>query len=292
MKAFIFPGQGSQFPGMGKELNNFSEGKKMFNLANEILNFSISKTMFEGSESELKQTKITQPSIFLHSVILARLLDTKFNPDFVAGHSLGEISAITASGGISFEDGLRLVYKRAIAMQKACENNKSTMSAVLGLNKKIIEETCRNIKDIVVPANYNCPGQIVISGSTNGIKLATDQLLKKGARKVLELQVSGAFHSPLMEEAKNELISQIEKTKFLKPICPVYQNFNAKSTSDPHLIKKNLINQLTKPVLWHQIILNLIEQKVGEFIEVGPGRTLQGLIKKINRDIITKSAEI
>ena len=292
MKAFIFPGQGSQFPGMGKELNNFSEGKKMFNLANEILNFSISKTMFEGSESELKQTKITQPSIFLHSVILAKLLDTKFNPDFVAGHSLGEISAITASGGISFEDGLRLVYKRAIAMQKACENNKSTMSAVLGLNEKIIEETCKNIKDIVVPANYNCPGQIVISGSTNGIKLATDQLLKKGARKVLELQVSGAFHSPLMEEAKNELISQIEKTKFLKPICPVYQNFNAKSTSDPHLIKKNLINQLTKPVLWHQIILNLIEQKVGEFIEVGPGRTLQGLIKKINRDIITKSAEI
>jgi [acyl-carrier-protein] S-malonyltransferase len=292
MKAFIFPGQGSQFPGMGKELNNFSEGKKMFNLANEILNFSISKTMFEGSESELKQTKITQPSIFLHSVILARLLDTKFNPDFVAGHSLGEISAITASGGISFEDGLRLVYKRAIAMQKACENNKSTMSAVLGLNEKIVEETCRNIKDIVVPANYNCPGQIVISGSTNGIKLATNQLLKKGARKVIELQVSGAFHSPLMEEAKNELINQIEKTKFSKPICPVYQNFNAKSTSDPHLIKKNLINQLTKPVLWHQIILNLIEQKVSEFIEVGPGRTLQGLIKKINREITTKSAEI
>ena len=292
MKAFIFPGQGSQFPGMGKELNNFSEGKKMFNLANEILNFSISKTMFEGSESELKQTKITQPSIFLHSVILARLLDTKFNPDFVAGHSLGEISAITASGGISFEDGLRLVYKRAIAMQKACENNKSTMSAVLGLNEKIVEEICGNIKDIVVPANYNCPGQIVISGSTNGIKLATDQLLKKGARKVIELQVSGAFHSPLMEEAKNELISQIEKTKFSKPICPVYQNFNAKSTSDPHLIKKNLINQLTKPVLWHQIILNLIEQKVSEFIEVGPGRTLQGLIKKINREITTKSAEI
>ena len=292
MKAFIFPGQGSQYPGMGKELNNFSEGKKMFNLANEILNFSISKTMFEGSESELKQTKITQPSIFLHSVILARLLDTKFNPDFVAGHSLGEISAITASGGISFEDGLRLVYKRAIAMQKACENNKSTMSAVLGLNEKIVEETCRNIKDIVVPANYNCPGQIVISGSTNGIKLATDQLLKKGARKVIELQVSGAFHSPLMEEAKNELISQIEKTKFSKPICPVYQNFNAKPTSDPHLIKKNLINQLTKPVLWHQIILNLIEQKVSEFVEVGPGRTLQGLIKKINREITTKSAEI
>ncbi len=292
MKAFIFPGQGSQFPGMGKELNNFSEGKKMFNLANEILNFSISKTMFEGSESELKQTKITQPSIFLHSVILARLLDTKFNPDFVAGHSLGEISAITASGGISFEDGLRLVYKRAIAMQKACENNKSTMSAVLGLNEKIVEETCRNIKDIVVPANYNCPGQIVISGSTNGIKLATNQLLKKGARKVIELQVSGAFHSPLMEEAKNELINQIEKTKFSKPICPVYQNFNAKSTSDPHLIKKNLINQLTKPVLWHQIILNLIEQKVSEFIEVGPGRTLQGLIKKINREITIKSAEI
>tara|TARA_A100001015_G_scaffold318300_1_gene437797 strand:+ start:4420 stop:5298 length:879 start_codon:yes stop_codon:yes gene_type:complete len=292
MKAFIFPGQGSQYPGMGKELNNFSEGKKMFNLANEILNFSISKTMFEGSESELKQTKITQPSIFLHSVILARILDTKFNPDFVAGHSLGEISAITASGSISFEDGLRLVYKRAIAMQKACENNKSSMSAVLGLNDKIVEETCRNIKDIVVPANYNCPGQIVISGSTNGINLASDQLLKKGARKVIELQVSGAFHSPLMEEAKNELISQIEKTKFSKPICPVYQNFNAKPTSDPHLIKKNLINQLTKPVLWHQIILNLIEQKVSEFVEVGPGRTLQGLIKKINREITTKSAEI
>tara|TARA_A100001011_G_C14304275_1_gene842325 strand:+ start:1330 stop:2208 length:879 start_codon:yes stop_codon:yes gene_type:complete len=292
MKAFIFPGQGSQYPGMGKELNNFSEGKKMFNLANEILNFSISKTMFEGSESELKQTKITQPSIFLHSVILARILDTKFNPDFVAGHSLGEISAITASGAISFEDGLRLVYKRAIAMQKACENNKSSMSAVLGLNDKIVEETCRNIKDIVVPANYNCPGQIVISGSTNGINLASDQLLKKGARKVIELQVSGAFHSPLMEEAKNELISQIEKTKFSKPICPVYQNFNAKPTSDPYLIKKNLINQLTKPVLWHQIILNLIEQKVSEFVEVGPGRTLQGLIKKINREITTKSAEI
>lgn len=292
MKAFIFPGQGSQYPGMGKELNNFSEGKKMFNLANEILNFSISKTMFEGSESELKQTKITQPSIFLHSVILARILDTKFNPDFVAGHSLGEISAITASGSISFEDGLRLVYKRAIAMQKACENNKSSMSAVLGLNDKIVEETCRNIKDIVVPANYNCPGQIVISGSTNGINLASDQLLKKGARKVIELQVSGAFHSPLMEEAKNELISQIEKTKFSKPICPVYQNFNAKPTSDPYLIKKNLINQLTKPVLWHQIILNLIEQKVSEFVEVGPGRTLQGLIKKINREITTKSAEI
>ncbi len=292
MKAFIFPGQGSQYPGMGKELNNFSEGKKMFNLANEILNFSISKTMFEGSESELKQTKITQPSIFLHSVILARILDTKFNPDFVAGHSLGEISAITASGSISFEDGLRLVYKRAIAMQKACENNKSSMSAVLGLNDKIVEETCRNIKDIVVPANYNCPGQIVISGSTNGINLASDQLLKKGARKVIELQVSGAFHSPLMEEAKNELISQIEKTKFSKPICPVYQNFNAKPNSDPHLIKKNLINQLTKPVLWHQIILNLIEQKVSEFVEVGPGRTLQGLIKKINREITTKSAEI
>mgnify|MGYP001426488601 FL=1 len=292
MKAFIFPGQGSQYPGMGKELNNFSEGKKMFNLANEILNFSISKTMFEGSESELKQTKITQPSIFLHSVILARILDTKFNPDFVAGHSLGEISAITASGAISFEDGLRLVYKRAIAMQKACENNKSSMSAVLGLNDKIVEETCRNIKDIVVPANYNCPGQIVISGSTNGINLASDQLLKKGARKVIELQVSGAFHSPLMEEAKNELISQIEKTKFSKPICPVYQNFNAKPNSDPHLIKKNLINQLTKPVLWHQIILNLIEQKVSEFVEVGPGRTLQGLIKKINREITTKSAEI
>ena len=291
MKAYVFPGQGAQFVGMGRDLYEKSAvATDMFELTNEILEFSITNLMFSGTEEDLKQTKVTQPAIFLHSTILAAVLGDSFKPEMVAGHSLGEFSALVANRTLLFEDGLRLVAKRALAMQKACELAPSTMAAILGLDDKIVEDVCAEIPEVVVPANYNSPGQIVISGSNEGIDKAIDLLKAKGAKRALKLAVSGAFHSPLMEPARMELEEAINSTVFNKPICPVYQNVNASPCSDPDTIKDNLVRQLTSPVKWTQTVLNMIAGGATSFTEVGPGNVLQGLIKKVNKDIHTESA--
>ncbi len=283
--AYVFPGQGAQFSGMGKELyENNSEAKKLFDKANEILGFEITKIMFEGTDEELKETKVTQPAVFLHSVITA-LVHPDFKPDMVAGHSLGEFSALVANGTLNFEDGLKLVYKRALAMQKACEINPSTMAAILGLEDEVVEKVCDSIKDeIVVPANYNCPGQLVISGTNKGIEIACEKMKEAGAKRALPLPVGGAFHSPLMEPAREELAKAIEQTQFNTPNCPVYQNFTAQASIEVDVIKRNLISQLTAPVLWSQSVHQMVMDGATLFIESGPGKVLQGLVKKINRE--------
>jgi len=291
VKAYVFPGQGAQFVGMGKDLyENSALAKELFEKANSILGFRITDLMFAGTDENLKQTKVTQPSIFLHSVVKAKTLGDNFKPDMVAGHSLGEFSALVANNALSFEDGLILVSKRAMAMQKACEAEASTMAAILGLDDNIVEEVCKSISDIVVPANYNSPGQLVISGSLAGVDKAIAALTAKGAKRALKLPVGGAFHSPLMEPARKELAEAINSTKFSKPICPVYQNVTAKAVYEQEQIKQNLILQLTAPVRWTQTIQNMITDGATEFIEVGPGKVLQGLVKKINKDIIAVSA--
>ena len=293
MKAYVFPGQGAQFPGMGKDLfESQKSSKKLFELSNDILGFNISEIMFDGSEQDLKQTRVTQPAIFLHSVILAKSLGGNFKPDVVAGHSLGEISALVANECLKFEEGLGLVYKRALAMQKACEETPSTMAAILGLEDSIVEKVCGEISGIVVPANYNCPGQLVISGEINAIDLAIEKLTEKGARRALKLPVGGAFHSPIMETAKDELTKAINSTSFSNPICPIFQNVSAEAVNNPDQIKENLIEQLTSPVKWTQTMLNMLKNKNLEIIEVGPGKVLQGLFKKIDRSIPTSSAVI
>jgi [acyl-carrier-protein] S-malonyltransferase len=282
MKAYVFPGQGSQFPGMGKELyNSAAKAKSLFDRANEILGFDLTLTMFEGTEEELKQTKVTQPSIFLHSVALAAEAEN-FNPDMVAGHSLGEFSALVANKTLSFEDGLLLVFKRALAMQKACEINTSTMAAILGLEDEKVEEICKSIDEIVVPANYNCPGQLVISGSLKGIEIACIKMKEAGAKRAFPLRVGGAFHSPLMEPARIELEMAIRNTTFNQPVCPIYQNVTGLPSSDIEEIKKNLILQLTAPVRWTQTVQHMVRDGATTFIECGPGKVLQGLVKKIN----------
>ena len=292
MKAYIFPGQGAQFSGMGKQLyNENSEAKSLFDKANDILGFRITDIMFEGSDEDLRQTKVTQPAIFLHSVILAKTMGD-FAPEMVAGHSLGEFSALVAANALSFDDGLRLVAARAMAMQKACEQNPSTMAAVLGLDDDKVEAICENITDeVVVPANYNCPGQIVISGSNAGIDAACEQLLAAGAKRALKLKVGGAFHSPLMEPAREELAAAIEATAFSTPVCPVYQNVNALPQTDPDVIKKNLVAQLTAPVRWTQTVVNMLTGGASEFIEIGPGNVLQGLVKKVDKEAVTSGVQ-
>ncbi len=293
MKAYVFPGQGAQFSGMGKDLYEASDiAKEMFNKANEILGFDIQQIMFEGTDEELKQTKVTQPAIFLHSTILAACLGDSFQPDMVAGHSLGEISALVANQTLSFEDGLRLVYKRALAMQAACEAVPSTMAAILGLEDEVVEQICAEVDGIVVAANYNCPGQLVISGSIPAVEEACAKLTEAGAKRALILPVGGAFHSPLMEPAREELAKAIEGTTFNTPKCAVYQNTNAKAVTDPSEIKKNLIEQLTAPVRWTQIMNNMIADGASEVIEVGPGKVLQGLFKKVDRAFPCSSAEL
>ncbi|HOL75089.1 MAG TPA: ACP S-malonyltransferase [Bacteroidales bacterium] len=293
-KAYVFPGQGAQYPGMGKELyDNYPLAKEMMNKANEILGFDILKIMFEGTEQDLMQTKVTQPAIFIHSVTLANILYDNFKPDMVAGHSLGEFSALVAAKAMTYEDGLKLVFARAMAMQKACEIHPSTMAAVIGLDETTVEEVLSTItEEIVVPANYNTIGQIVISGSMKGIELAMEKLKAAGAKRVLPLKVGGAFHSPLMEPARLELENAIDKTPFQTPICPIYQNVSALPSTDPMQIKQNLIDQLTSPVRWTQTIKNMINDGAKEFIEVGPGNVLQGLIKKISPDINAYTATI
>lgn len=284
MKAYVFPGQGAQFSGMGKDLYDASDkAKELFRQADEILGFEISKTMFEGSADELKQTKVTQPAIFLHSTILAEVLGDQFQPDMVAGHSLGEISALVANKTLAFTDGLKLVYQRALAMQKACEATPSTMAAVLGLEDAIVEKICEETPGIVVAANYNCPGQLVISGEVPAVELACERMKEAGARRALILPVGGAFHSPLMEPAREELAAAIENTPFNTPICPIYQNVSTTAITDPVAIQKNLIAQLTAPVKWTQSVQNMIQDGATQFIEVGPGNVLQGLVKKIDR---------
>lgn len=293
MKAYVFPGQGAQFSGMGKDLYENSElARNLFAQANDILGFDIQSIMFEGTEDQLKQTNVTQPAIFLHSTILAACLGASFSPDMVAGHSLGEFSALVANKTLSFEDGLRLVAKRAAAMQKACELAPSTMAAILGLEDDVVERICAQIEGVVVPANYNCPGQLVISGSLEAIDLACAQLTAAGAKRALVLQVGGAFHSPLMEPAREELAAAIEATQFATPICPVYQNVNAQAVTDPAQIKANLVTQLTGAVRWTQIMQNMLADGCTEVIEVGPGKVLQGLFKKVDREIPTASAAI
>ena len=292
MKAYIFPGQGAQFPGMGKDLFDQSdEAKALFNSANKILGFDITKIMFEGDPEDLKQTNVTQPAIFLHSVILAKCLRNKFNPNMVAGHSLGEFSALVANSTLDFESGLKLVAQRAVAMQKACEISEGTMAAVLGLENEIVESICKEISGIVVAANYNCPGQLVVSGEIEPIHKACELMKDKGARKVLVLPIGGAFHSPLMEPAREELANAIENTKFNSPSCPIYQNVSTIAVSDVNTIKKNLIAQLTAPVKWTQSIESMIKDGATDFIEVGPGNVLQGLVRKINREKSTSSAK-
>ncbi|HNP19326.1 MAG TPA: ACP S-malonyltransferase [Fulvivirga sp.] len=289
MNAYVFPGQGAQFSGMGKDLYEGNEqAKNMFEQANEILGFRITDIMFEGTADELKQTKVTQPAIFLHSVILAATAED-FNPNMVAGHSLGEFSALVANKALKFEDALKLVFQRALAMQKACEINPSTMAAILGLDDKIVEEVCAGIDEVVVAANYNCPGQLVISGSNKGIEIACEKLKEAGARRALPLPVGGAFHSPLMEPARTELAEAIENTVFNTPICPVYQNVNAQPSSDVITIQKNLIDQLTAPVRWTQSVQNMVKDGATIFIECGPGKVLQGLVKKIAPEIEARS---
>ncbi len=293
MKAYVFPGQGAQFSGMGKDLYDSSDlAKQLFAQANEILGFDIQKIMFEGSDEELKQTKVTQPAIFLHSTILAACLGDSFKPDMVAGHSLGEISSLVANKTLSFEDGLRLVSKRALAMQAACEAVPSTMAAILGLEDNIVEDICKSIDGIVVAANYNCPGQLVISGAIPAVEEACAKLTEAGAKRAMILPVGGAFHSPLMEPAKEELAKAIESTTFSNPICPVYQNTTASAVTDPNEIKKNLIEQLTAPVRWTQTMQQMIADGATEVIEVGPGKVLQGLFKKVDRAFPTSSAEL
>jgi len=293
MKAYVFPGQGAQFPGMGKHLYDASEASKaLFEQANAILGFRITDIMFEGTEEALRQTKVTQPAIFLHAVALAKSLGDDFKPDMVAGHSLGEFSALVAAGALSFEDGLTLVYQRALAMQAACEKTPSTMAAVLGLADDVVEHVCAGITDqVVVPANYNCPGQVVISGSIEGIDKACEQLSAAGAKRALKLSVGGAFHSPLMEPARQQLAEAIAKTPFKQPVCPVYQNVNALPQTDPDIIKVNLIAQLTSPVRWTQSVLAMIADGADSFVELGPGSVLQGLIKKINKDVATEGRQ-
>lgn len=293
MKAYVFPGQGAQFSGMGKDLYDSSDlAKQLFAQANEILGFDIQKIMFEGSDEELKQTKVTQPAIFLHSTILAACLGDSFKPDMVAGHSLGEISALVANKTLSFEDGLRLVSKRALAMQAACEAVPSTMAAILGLEDEVVENVCKSIDGVVVPANYNCPGQLVISGAIPAVEEACAKLTEAGAKRAMILQVGGAFHSPLMEPAREELAKAIESTTFNNPICPVYQNTTASAVTNPDEIKKNLIDQLTAPVRWTQTMQQMIANGATEVIEVGPGKVLQGLFKKVDRAFPVSSAEI
>jgi [acyl-carrier-protein] S-malonyltransferase len=290
MKAYIFPGQGAQFPGMGKELYEQHESiRRLFEQANTLLGFRLSDIMFNGTEEDLKQTKVTQPAIFLHSIAVAKTA-TDFQPDMVAGHSLGEFSALVAAGAMSFEDGLILVSQRAQAMQLACESNPSTMAAVLGLEDEKVEEICAQIAgEVVVAANYNCPGQLVISGSFKGVELATKALKAAGAKRVLPLQVGGAFHSPLMEIARAQLATAIEQTNITSPVCPVYQNVDAMPHTDPDQIKANLIAQLTAPVRWTQSVQNMIANGATEFVECGPGKVLQGLVKKINKDVLAVS---
>ena len=293
MKAFVFPGQGAQFVGMGKDLyENNPVAKEMFDKANEILGFNITDLMFNGTDEDLRQTKVTQPAIFLHSVILAKTMGDDFNPDMVAGHSLGEFSALVAAGALSFEYGLRLVSARAQAMQKACEKTPSTMAAVLALPDAKVEELCASVTEgVVVPANYNCPGQIVISGSIEGVDAACAKMLEAGAKRALKLKVGGAFHSPLMEPARAELADAIAHTDFHAPKCPVYQNVNAEPQTDPETIKKNLIAQLTAPVRWTQTIQNMIAAGADTFVEVGPGAVLQGLVKKISSEVATSGIQ-
>ncbi|WP_418209029.1 ACP S-malonyltransferase [Barnesiella intestinihominis] len=292
-KAFVFPGQGAQFVGMGKDLyENNPVAKEMFDKANEILGFNITDLMFNGTDEDLRQTKVTQPAIFLHSVILAKTMGDDFNPDMVAGHSLGEFSALVAAGALSFEDGLRLVSARAQAMQKACEKTPSTMAAVLALPDAKVEELCASVTEgVVVPANYNCPGQIVISGSIEGVDAACAKMLEAGAKRALKLKVGGAFHSPLMEPARAELADAIAHTDFHAPKCPVYQNVNAEPQTDPETIKKNLIAQLTAPVRWTQTVQNMIAAGADTFVEVGPGAVLQGLVKKISSEVATSGIQ-
>jgi [acyl-carrier-protein] S-malonyltransferase len=293
MKAYVFPGQGAQFSGMGKDLyDNSATARDMFSLANNILGFDIQKIMFEGSDEELKQTKVTQPAIFLHSTILAACLGDAFQPDMVAGHSLGELSALVANKTLKFEDGLRLVYKRALAMQAACEKVPSTMAAILGLEDQVVEDICAAVEGIVVAANYNCPGQLVISGTIEAVEEACAKLTEAGAKRALILPVGGAFHSPLMEPAKEELAAAIEATVFAQPVCPVYQNVTAAAVSDPEEIKRNLMVQLTAPVRWTQTMQQMIADGASEVIEVGPGKVLQGLFKKVDRAFPCSSAEL
>jgi [acyl-carrier-protein] S-malonyltransferase len=293
MKSYIFPGQGAQFSGMGKDLYNHSEAaRNLFESANEILGFRITDIMFEGTDEDLKQTNVTQPAIFLHSVILAKELKSEFQPDMVAGHSLGEFYALVSARALSFEDVLRLVSARANAMQKACEIRPSTMAAILGLDDFTVEDICSRVSDIVVPANYNCPGQLVISGSIEGIDKACELLIEAGAKRALKLNVGGAFHSPLMELARVELQSAIENTEINEPVCPIYQNIDAKPYTDVANIKHNLISQLTGAVRWTQTIEKMLQDGATSFTEVGPGSVLQGLVRKVDRSIPTFSAEL
>ena len=293
MKAYVFPGQGSQFPGMGKELYEASDdSKQLYEKANEILGFSITDIMFGEDTEALKQTKVTQPAIFLHSVILAKVLGKSFEPEMVAGHSLGEFSALVAAGYLCLEDGLKLVSKRAIAMQKACEKNPSTMAAILGLENEVVENICKEIKEVVVPANYNCPGQLVISGSNEGINIACKKLTEAGAKRAIKLPVGGAFHSPLMEPSRAELEQAIDETNFTQGICPIYQNVTATAITNAEEIKENLKKQLTAPVLWTQTMQQMIADGLSSVTEVGPGKVLQALFKKVDRKLDTRSASL
>lgn len=293
MKAFVFPGQGAQYPGMGKDLfDNFAVAREMFERANDILGFRITDIMFAGTEEDLRQTRVTQPAIFLHSVILATVMGNDFDPAMAAGHSLGEFSALVSAGALSFEEGLKLVAARAAAMQKACHLTPSAMAAVLGMDDLVVEEVCKTIPAIVVPANYNSPGQIVISGTVDGISKATEELKKRGAKRIVPLQVSGAFHSPCMEPARIELEEAIRAANISRPVCPVYQNVTGMPVTEPGQIMSNLIAQLTSPVRWTQTIERMIADGATSFTEVGPGNVLQGLIKKINRDVVTDAASV